>query len=64
MTKIERRNWIINVENSAAVIEAQLGPVIVQSIFGRYGAHGTWDLNPSNLPEVFGELYAIETDLR
>lgn len=63
MTKSERRNWLINVENSAAVIEAQLGLATVQSVFERYGAHGTWDLNQSYLPEVFSELYAIEVDL-
>lgn len=63
MTKIERRNWLINIENSAAVIEAQLGSATVQSVFERYGAHGTWDLNSSDLPEVFSELYVIEADL-
>lgn len=64
MTKNERKNWLINIENCAAVIYAQLGSTIIQSVFERYGAHGTWDLNSSNLPEVFSELYAIEADLR
>lgn len=63
MTQSERKNWLINVENSAAVIEAQLGPSTVQSVFERYGAHGTWDLKPCNLPDVFSELYAIEANL-
>lgn len=49
--------------NSAAVIEAQLALATVQSVFERYGAYGTWDLNLSYLPEVFSELYAIEVDL-
>ncbi len=64
MTKRERDNWIVNIENTAAVIESQLGSAVVDSVFKRYGAHSTWDLNSSDLPEVFSELYAIEVDLR
>lgn len=63
MTKHERENWIVNVENSAAAIESQLGSAVVDSVFERYGAHGVWDLNPNDLPDVFSELYAIEADL-
>lgn len=64
MTNNEQRNWIINIENSAAVVESQLGLEVVKSVFERYGAHSTWDLSPSDLPEVFNELYSIEADLR
>lgn len=64
MTSNERRNWIINIENSSVVVESQLGWEVIKSVFERYGAHGTWDLSPSDLPEVFNELYAIEADLR
>lgn len=64
MTKHERENWIVNIENSAAAIESQLGSAVVASVFSRYGAHGTWDLNPNEMPDVFSELYAIEADLR
>ena len=63
MTDYERKNWIINIENSAAAVEAQLGSKVVNSVVERYGAHSVEDLNPSDLPEVFGELYAIEADL-
>lgn len=63
MTNYERKNWIINIENSAATVESQLGSKVVNSVFERYGAHSVEDLNPSDLPEVFGELYAIEADL-
>ena len=63
MTKHERDNWVVNIENTAAVIESQLGSAVVDSVFKRYGAHGTWDLRSSNLPEVFSELYAIEADI-
>ena len=63
MTKSERENWIINIENSAAVVESQLGWEVVKSVFERYGAKNICDLNPKDLPEVFSELYAIEADL-
>lgn len=63
MTKCEHRNWITNIENSAAAVESQLGSAVVNSVFERYGAHSVEDLNPSDLPEVFSELYAIEADI-
>ncbi|MEI3147373.1 MAG: hypothetical protein V8T10_05250 [Merdibacter sp.] len=60
----KRKNWIINIENSATAVEAQLGSSVVNSVFERYcEQHSVEDLNQSNLPEVFGELYAIEADL-
>ena len=64
MTNNNRQNWIINIENSAVIIETQLGPETVQSVFERYGAKNACDFNSSDLPEVFSELYAIEADLR
>lgn len=64
MTNNERRNWIISIENSAAVVESQLGWEVVKSVFERYGAKNICDLNPKDLLEVFSELYAIEADLR
>ena len=63
MTKSERRNWITNIENTAATVSTQVGQAVVDSVFKRYGAHSVEDLNSSDLPEVFGELYAIEADL-
>lgn len=63
MTKSERKNWIINIENIATAVSTQVGRAVVDSVFKRYGAHGTWDLNPNYLPDVFSELYAIEADI-
>ena len=63
MTRSERRNWIANIESSAAAVELQLGSAVVNSVFERYGAHGIENLKPSDLPEVFSDLYAIEADL-
>lgn len=63
MTKRERNNWIVNIENTAAAIESQLGSAVVESVFKRYGTYGTGDLRSSDLPDIFSELYAIEADL-
>ena len=63
MTSYERQNWIINIGNSAAAVESYLGSAVVKSVFERYGAHEIQDLNPSDLPNVFSDLYAIEVDM-
>ena len=64
VTKNERENWIINIENSASTISSQLGSAVVDGVLQRYGAHSVDDLNPCDLLDVFSELYAIEADLR
>ena len=63
MTKSERKNWVINIENSADTVESCLGSAVVESVLERFGAHSLSDLNPTDFPEVFSELYAIEADL-
>lgn len=63
MKKHERDNRIVNIENTAAAIESQLNSTVVESVFKRYGAHGTWDLRFSDLPKIFSELYAIEAEI-
>ena len=63
MTDYERKNLIISIENSAAAVESRLGSAVVKSVLERYGAHEIQDLNPSDLPEIFSELYSIEADL-
>ena len=64
MTKDERENWIINIENSASTISSQVGSAAVDGVFHRYGAASIEDLNPSDYLEVFSDLYAIEADTR
>ncbi len=64
VTKDERENWIINIENTASTISSQLGSAVVDGVLQRYGANCVEDLNPCDLPDVFSELYAIEADLR
>ena len=64
VTKDERENWIINIENTASTISSQVESAVVDGVFQRYSAHSVEDLNLCNLPDVFSELYAIEADLR
>ena len=64
VTKDERENWIINIENTASTISSQVGSAIVDAVFQKYGAKSVEDLNPNDLQDVFNELYAIEADLR
>ena len=64
VTKDERENWIINIENTASTISSQVGSAIVDAAFQKYGAKSVEDLNPNDLQDVFNELYAIEADLR
>ena len=64
MSKAERMNWIINIENSAAEIESEIGADTVNAILCRYGADSIDEIRASDLPSVFSELYAIEADLR
>jgi hypothetical protein len=64
VTKDERENWIINIENTASTISSQVGSAVVDAVFQRYGAKSIEDLSPCDLPDVFNELYAIEADLR
>lgn len=64
MTKAERKNWIINIENCAEAVASKLGDEAVVSILHRYGASSVYKLSPSDYSEVFSELYAIEADLK
>lgn len=64
MTRAERENWIVNIENTADFITSQVGFETVNFILGKYGARLVEDILDSDLPEAFSELYAIEVDLR
>ena len=64
VTKDERENWIINIENTASTISSQVGSAVVDAVFQKYGAKSVEDLNSNDLQDVFNELYAIEADLR
>lgn len=64
MSNINNSDYIASIEQSVSVISAKLSSRVAESVFERYGTHGIEDLNPSYLPDVFSELYAIEADLR
>lgn len=64
MTKAERANWLDNIYSTADAVAKQTSWETVMSVLQRYGASSIEDLNPSNNPEVFSELYAIEADTR
>ncbi len=61
---VNNTDYKISINNAASIIESELGSEVVESVFQKYGAHNTDDLNPAYLPDVFNELYAIEADLR
>lgn len=63
MANISNYNYIASIEQSVLIISTELGNRVAESVFERYGAHGIEDLNPSYLPDVFSELYAIEASL-
>ena len=64
MTRVERENWIVNIENTASFIASEIGKEVVASTLYKYGASSIEQIASSNLAEVFSELYAIEADLR
>lgn len=57
-------DWLDNIYSVAGVVSKQTGWETVQSVLHRYGATSIEDLNPSNYPEVFSDLYAVEADIR
>lgn len=61
---INNQDYIISINNAASFISSELGSEVVDSVFQKYGAHDTDDLDPAFLPEVFSEMYAIESDLK
>ena len=61
---VNNQDYIISIDKAASIISSELGDAVVESVFQKYGAHNIDDLNPTYLPDVFSELYAIEVDLR
>lgn len=64
MTRGERNNWILNIENTASYIASEIGEAVVASTLYKYGTRSIDQIASSDLSEVFSELYAIEADLR
>lgn len=64
MTGTEKENWVANIEYSASRIEKEIGYEAVATVLGKYGVDTVEDLQPWQYSEVFGELYAVEADLK
>lgn len=64
MTREERNNWILNIENTASYIASEIGEEVVASTLYKYRARSIKQIASSDLSDVFGELYAIEADLK
>ncbi len=62
MTRDERNNWLINIENTAAEVAANVGQETVDFVLRKYGARSIYALKSSDLSDVFSELYAIASD--
>ena len=62
MTRSERNNWLINIENTAAEVAANVGQGTVDFVLSKYGARSIYALKSSDLSDVFSELYAIASD--
>ncbi len=62
MTRSERNNWLINIENTAAEVAASVGQETVYFVLSKYGARSIYALKSSDLSDVFSELYAIASD--
>ncbi|MEY8327343.1 hypothetical protein AALB47_26185 [Lachnospiraceae bacterium 54-11] len=63
MTRYERNNWVMNIENVALFIESEIGAETVDFILGKYGAKIVEQISTSDLSDVFSELYAIQVEL-
>lgn len=58
MTKTERKNWIINLEDISSQVDAET----VIFICGKYGAKDIYGLFSSDYQEVWNELFDYARD--
>ena len=62
MTRDEHNNWLINIENTATEVAANVGQETVDFVLSKYGAKSVYALKSSDLSDIFSELYAIASD--
>ena len=60
MTKAEKTNWLINLEDVAAQVDA----ATIDFICRKYGARDIYELSPYDYQEAWNELYyyAVENN--
>ena len=59
MANFSKDDYMASIEESAATISKELGNIVVQTIYQRYGANCIEGLKTSHLPDVFSEIYAM-----
>lgn len=64
MTESEARNYRTSIEGSGRAILSELDPSVVLGVYSKYGARSLEDVSDYDLPDVFNEMSAIESDLR
>lgn len=58
MTKSEKNNWLINLEDVSSQVDAK----IVQFVCGKYGANNIYELSPHNYQDAWNELFDYARD--
>lgn len=66
MTKMERENWLCNIQNTATSVAKEQGWDRVRFVLQEYGGGATSieRLNPSYYEAVWNELFDIEREMR
>ena len=60
---MSKKDWLINIKNSAAVVADALGYKIVDFILRKYNARSIDELSPAYYETVFSELYYYEVEI-
>ena len=58
MTKAEKENWMINLEDISSQVDAEN----VKFVCGKNGAKDIYSLSPSDYQEVWNELFQYAVD--
>lgn len=58
MTKAEKENWILNLEDISSRVDAEN----VKFVCRKYGAKDIYSLSPSDYQEVWNELFQYAVD--
>mgnify|MGYP007101899783 FL=1 len=53
MTKSEKNNWLINLEDVSSQVDAET----VKFVCGKYGVNNIYELSPYNYQDVWNELF-------
>lgn len=58
MTKAEKENWLINLEDVSSKVDAKT----IKFVCGKYGATDIYSLSPSDYQEAWNELFDCARD--